>query len=107
MKAKVIKAFEGVPDGQVHPVTNAVGAEIVGDLAAVAVANGWAKKLTSAAIDDAARSTGAAGDIAGYTVAELKALAEKEGVDLAAGAKKADIVAAILAARAAADETSA
>ncbi len=45
MKAKVTHSFEGVPDDQVYPVTIAKGAEIVGDLASAAVANGWASEI--------------------------------------------------------------
>jgi hypothetical protein len=41
--AKVIKAFPGVPDGKIDPVDFAPGDEVVGDLARVAIAEGWAE----------------------------------------------------------------
>jgi hypothetical protein len=44
MKAKVTKEFRGCPDGEVHPCDFAKGDVISGDLAAVAVAEGWATK---------------------------------------------------------------
>lgn len=42
MKAKAIKAFPGVRDGQVYPAEINVGDIIDGDLAAVAIAGGLA-----------------------------------------------------------------
>lgn len=43
--AKVIKAFAGVPDGEVYPRDFAPGDMVHGDLAAVAVREGWAKPV--------------------------------------------------------------
>jgi hypothetical protein len=43
MDAKVTKAFDGVPDGQVMTRRFAIGETVSGDLARVAVENGWAK----------------------------------------------------------------
>ena len=40
--AKVKTAFHGVPDGEVMPKEFKPGDEVTGDLAAVAVAQGWA-----------------------------------------------------------------
>ena len=48
MKAKVTQAFDGVPDGKVHPVTFNPGDEVEGELAKVAVANKWARKIGAA-----------------------------------------------------------
>lgn len=44
-RAKTIKPFPGVPDGQVMPKEFAEGDEVTGDLAAVAVREGWAEPL--------------------------------------------------------------
>jgi hypothetical protein len=40
---KVAKEFAGVPDGEVYPVTFAVGDEVTGELAELAIREGWAK----------------------------------------------------------------
>lgn len=42
MKTIVTTPFLGVPDGQVHPIEFAPGDEVHGELAAEAVAAGWA-----------------------------------------------------------------
>ena len=44
IKAKVTKAFDGVPDGAVYPKSWEPGDIVEGDLARVAVAEGWAKE---------------------------------------------------------------
>jgi hypothetical protein len=41
--AKVTVAFSGVPDGEIYPKDFAPGDEVHGDLAAVAVREGWAE----------------------------------------------------------------
>lgn len=59
MKAIVTQAFDGVPDGDVHPRLIEKGETIYGSLAAVAVENGWATeegKKTSAAAPKPTRS---------------------------------------------------
>lgn len=43
VKAVVKTAFDGVPDGQVWPKSFAPGDEVEGNLAEVAIAEGWAK----------------------------------------------------------------
>ncbi|MDO8974337.1 hypothetical protein [Reyranella sp.] len=48
MKAKVIKAFMGAPDGALHPRQFEVSELVEGDLARVAVAEGWAEALGAA-----------------------------------------------------------
>ena len=48
MKAKVIKAFVGAPDGALHPRQFDVSELVEGDLARVAVAEGWAESLDAA-----------------------------------------------------------
>jgi hypothetical protein len=40
--ATVTAAFLGVPDGEVYPKAFEPGSEVTGDLAAVAVREGWA-----------------------------------------------------------------
>jgi hypothetical protein len=41
--AKVIKAFHGAKDGEVYPQDIQEGEEITGDLARVAIEEGWAE----------------------------------------------------------------
>ena len=43
MKAQVIKTFMGVPDGALHPRRFEPGDSVEGDLARVAMAEGWAE----------------------------------------------------------------
>lgn len=40
--AKVVKSFRGVRDGEIYPVVFAVGDTVEGNLAKVAIAEGWA-----------------------------------------------------------------
>lgn len=47
MKAKVVKPFAGVPDGAVYPRNFAIGDELEGELAKVAIANDWATELAA------------------------------------------------------------
>lgn len=44
MQAKVIKDFDGAPDGALYPKHFAPGATVEGDLAAVAIREGWAEE---------------------------------------------------------------
>jgi len=48
MKARVIKVFVGAPDGALHPRQFEVSELVEGDLARVAVAEGWAEVLGAA-----------------------------------------------------------
>jgi hypothetical protein len=41
--AKVTKEFDGCPDGEVHPKSFKPGDIVEGDLARVAIENGWAE----------------------------------------------------------------
>lgn len=41
--ATVTQAFDGAPDGEIYPKRFNVGDTVTGDLARVAVAEGWAK----------------------------------------------------------------
>lgn len=45
MKAKVTKSFAGVPDGEIYPREIQKGEIVAGELAAIAVREGWAKKV--------------------------------------------------------------
>lgn len=45
MTAKVVETFFGVPDGEVYPREFAEGDIVQGDLAVVAVREGWAKPV--------------------------------------------------------------
>lgn len=94
MKAIVVKAFPGRPDREVMTRQIDVGEEIEGDLATVAVDNGWAEEVS-----DGEGAAGLDGEpsITNLTVAELKALAAERNIDLSGAVKKAEIVAAILA----------
>lgn len=46
--ARVVSPFKGVPDGEIYPRVIGAGEKICGDLARVAVENGWAKSLGAA-----------------------------------------------------------
>jgi hypothetical protein len=48
MKARVVKAFVGAPDGAIHPRQFEVSECVEGDLARVAIAEGWAETLEAA-----------------------------------------------------------
>ena len=47
MEAVIKVPFKGVPDGKVYPKTFAIGDQITGNLARVAVEQGWAKEVGS------------------------------------------------------------
>lgn len=87
---RVIVAFDGVVDGAIHPRHFAVGEEVEGQLAAVALANGWAEQM-----DEKPKS------IAAMTLEELKAYAAANSIDLGTATKKDDVRAAIEKAEAA------
>lgn len=55
MKAKVTKQFDGQPDNAYVPRTFAVGEEVTGDLARVAIENGWAEDAKPAPAKPAAK----------------------------------------------------
>jgi hypothetical protein len=87
MKAIVTAEFPGRPDHEVVSRTIAVGETITGDLAKVAVENGWATEEAAPAAPTI--------DLDAMTVEELKAYAVDKGIDLGDATKKADIRAAI------------
>lgn len=88
MKARVTTEFPGRPDSEALSRTVEVGEIIEGDLAAVAVREGWAEEIAGSApaevnpLDD-------------MTTAQLKAYAEEHKIALGDATKKADIRAAI------------
>lgn len=91
MDARVTRAFDGVPDGMIHPRRIAAGEIISGDLARVALESGWAEEIravgetSSPALDKLSK-------------AELEQLAAERKIDISAAKTKADIIAALEAA---------
>lgn len=85
MKAKVTKVFPGLIGGKVRDI--AIGEMIEGELAEVAVREKWA--------DEVKEGEPAGKSLEDMTVAELKAHAEANGINLGDATKKADIVKAI------------
>lgn len=65
--AKVTVAFVGVPDGEVYGKEFAPGDEVEGNLAEVAVSEGWAEEA------ETAKETGGAGEQKGDKSPETKA----------------------------------
>lgn len=94
MKAVVVEAFPGRPDHEVMTRCINVGETITGDLARVAVREGWAE--VKEVEDEDRREEGDGLDT--KTVKELTAIAAKRQVDLGSASKKADILAALRAA---------
>lgn len=94
MQAKVLQPFPGVPDGQIYPKNFAEGDVLDGALAQVAVDAGLAEIVSDEAND------AVPADVDAMSVEQLKAHASDKGVDLAGATKKADIIAAIVAAEA-------
>lgn len=92
MKAKVVKAFPGRPDREALTRTIEVGEEIGGELAAVAVREGWAEEVGETAGNE---GDGAHVDLEKMKVGELKDHAAALGVDLGDANTKAEIIAAI------------
>ncbi|KPF47074.1 hypothetical protein [Rhizobium sp. AAP43] len=97
MEAKVTKSFPGRPDDEVMTRQFEVGDIVKGDLARVAVENGWAEEVESPEVDDGGKSS----ELAKLTVPQLKAMATELNVDLEGAEKKADIIAKLEAATAA------
>jgi hypothetical protein len=85
MKAIVTKAFPGVPDGQIHVRQFAIGDEVDGNLAAVAVEQKWAKAKGS-------KGEGPVSPLAKLTIAELNAIAADKGIDVSTASNKAEII---------------
>lgn len=55
-RGKVIRVFKGVPDGASAPRTFEIGDHVVGDLARVALKEGWAEPVEPAAADQAGKA---------------------------------------------------
>lgn len=86
MQAIVTKEFSGRPDSEPLARTVKVGEALDGDLAAVALREGWAELAEPEPALD------------GMTVEQLKAFASERQIDLGTATLKADIRAAIDAA---------
>lgn len=99
MRAIVTVPFPGRPDREIMTRNIAVGEEIEGDLARVAVANEWASEIKVEG--DSADSTGssiAPGEgLDALTVAQLIELAKANGIDVSTAKKKADYLALLQA----------
>lgn len=93
MKAIVTCQFSGRPDKDVFSRIIKVGEVIDGDLAMVAVANGWADAEGETAAKD--NGAGAAIDLEKLTVKQLQELAATRSIDIAGASKKAEIIEAI------------
>lgn len=98
MRAIVKTSFDGRPDDEALSRTIAVGETITGDLAAVAAREGWADEEVLAPAKEEQPPSNAQAELEAQTVDELKALAKERGVDLGEATRKADIVAALVAA---------
>lgn len=90
MKAKVTTEFSGRIDGEALARPIKVDEIIAGELAEVAVREGWA-----VAHDENVAEGEDSADLDAMTVDELKAFAAENGIDLGDATKKADIRAAI------------
>lgn len=95
MQAKVTVEFMGKPDTEVLARRILVGEEISGELARVAVELKFAEEV---AVEPDIVETAMAKELNEKTVEQLKALAVEKTVDLGSASKKAEIVAALLAA---------
>lgn len=100
MRAVVKKAFQGVQDGEIHPRAFSEGDVVSGDLAAVAVAEGWAEGLEGEASGEGDQDDQAGDiDLDALSKKDLEALAAERGVDLSHARSKAEIIAALEAAQ--------
>lgn len=98
MEANVKQAFPGRPDNASQVREIAVGEKITGDLARVAIEQGWADEVRAEPSEPEVDNDG----LDKLKVDELKALAESETIDLGVATRKDDIIAAIRSAREAA-----
>ncbi|CAN5480273.1 hypothetical protein BH10PSE7_BH10PSE7_15430 [soil metagenome] len=92
MKAIVAKEFPGCADGQTQTRMIAVGETIEGDLAAVAVREGWAEEVKEPASPDIVLA-----ELEKLSKAELEARAKDQSVDISKTKTKAEIIAALIA----------
>jgi hypothetical protein len=81
--AKVTKQFFGVPDGEVYPRGFVDGDEVVGDLAKVAIEEGWAEKISGdeavSMLPSAPSATVAPVEAEGLSTASIVAGADASG----------------------------
>jgi len=92
MHAKVLKEFPGCADD--NPITRMIkeGEIISGDLAKVAVGEGWAEEVAD---DDVEVDDREAPDFAEMNIGQLKAFAAERQIDLGAATRKAEIIAVL------------
>lgn len=90
MRAKVIVEFPGRPDNEVLTRTIAKDEVIFGDLASVAVREGWAEEEKD---DDG----DARPNFSKMTVDQIRAFAAEHQIDLGQATLKADLIAAVSA----------
>ena len=76
MAILVKKHFNGVPDGECHPHRYQPGDEVTGDLAAVALKQGWAKEVETKAEAKAEAEAKAKAEAEAKAKAEAEAKAE-------------------------------
>ncbi|MGO7922005.1 hypothetical protein ACC755_22895 [Rhizobium ruizarguesonis] len=92
MRAKVLKEFPGCTDA--NPITRMIkeGEIINGDLARVAVGEGWAEEVAEDAVATNGPDTQ---DFNGMNMGQLKAYAVEHQIDLGTATRKAEIVAVL------------
>ena len=96
LKAIVEKQFAGRRDHQGFTEQIPVGDEIEGDLALVAIAQGWAKEIAGSGTESA---EDVPDDLKDLKKDELIAVAESEVVDISDAKTKPKMIAAIVAKR--------
>lgn len=96
MFAKVKVEFPGRPDNEVVSRTIAVGEVINGDLAKVAVGQGWAEEVPPNEKSDEPIKSALQLDLEGKKVESLVLLAKEKAIDLGDATRKADIITALL-----------
>lgn len=97
MDAIVTSRFNGRPDDSAETLTFLPGDTVRGDLARVAVDNGWADFVNDEHRDG---EKALLPDFEAMSVAELKDYAEGRAIALGTASKKAEIIEAIKAAQA-------
>jgi len=74
LRARTTKQFFGVPDGEVYPRGFVAGDEVLGDLAKVAIEEGWAEKVSGdepASTTDSSKQEAPAGEAKGLSTTNL------------------------------------
>ncbi|MGO6999009.1 hypothetical protein [Rhizobium leguminosarum] len=96
MRAKVLKEFPGCTDD--NPITRMIkeGEIISGDLAKVAIGEGWAEEAADDAVADNSPDMPAFDDM---NMGQLKAYAAERQIDLGTATRRAEIIAVLKAVR--------